>query len=113
MHIELHHIGITVGQVDEILDALREAFGAERLPEPAAGHMLVRLGALELALVERKDTDPSERAFGDHLAFTLSAAERDEAVRRLKERGWPAEEVRGRIYVQSPDASLTLELLAM
>lgn len=111
MNIELHHIGITVGHVEQTLDALSAAFGAERLPAPSAGHMLLRFGALQLALVERKGTDPLARASGDHLAFTLPAAARDEAVRKLSERGWQSQDVRGRVYVQSPDASLTLELL--
>jgi len=112
MKIQLHHIGLAVGDLDATLDALIAALGAERLPAPTAGHVLLRVGDVHLALVARKDADPRTRAWGDHLAFTVPATSRDDIVRRLRDRGWLSQDVHGRVYVRSADASLTLELLA-
>ena len=111
MKIQLHHIGLAVGDLDATLDALVDALGAERSPASTADHVLLRVGDVNLALVARKDADPVTRAWGDHLAVTVPAESRDDIVRRLGARGWPSQDVHGRVYVRNPDASLTLELL--
>lgn len=112
MKVQLHHIGLAVGDIDATIEALSAALGAVRAPAPLAGHTLLRIGDLRLALVARTGNDPRERAWGDHLALTVPAASRHEVVGALLAKGWQAQEVRGRIYVRNDDGSLTLELLA-
>ena len=111
MKVHLHHVGLAVGDIEATVAAFRAAFGAERMPEPAAGHVLVRVGDVHLALVPRHDGDPRARARGDHLAFTLSASEHTHVVHQLLANGWRSQDVQGRTYVQNDDRSLTLELL--
>lgn len=112
MNIQLHHIGVAVGDVEATIEALVAAFAAERVPAPGTGHELIRIGDIQLALVPLGDRDPRQRAWGDHVALAVPASSRADTVKRLEDHGWRSQDVRGRIYVQSPCGLLTLELLA-
>ncbi len=112
MHARLHHLGLTVGDVDATAAALASVFDAERLEAPVTGHALIRLGDIHLALVPLEGNDPANRPRGDHLALALPADQRNVAVARLEAAMWSTQEVQGRVYARSPDGTLTLELLA-
>lgn len=111
VNIQLHHIGVAVGDVEATIQALVAALAAERVPAPGTGHELVRIGDLHVALVPRRDSDPRVRPWGDHVALTTAASARGEIVERLEAFGWRSQDVHGRIYVRSPCELLTLELL--
>ncbi len=107
----VHHLGLAVTDVPSVLEALEAAFGARRLEAPVAGHALLHLGELRLALVPLEAGEPRARARGDHLALELPAGARARAAGALQARGWVTELVRGRLYARAPDGMLTLELL--
>lgn len=112
MQNQLHHLGISVANVDEVTETLVSVFGAERVPSPSAGHTMIRFAGIEVAIVPLRDGDPTTRAFGDHVAVAAPASARAEIERKLSERGWATEDVRGRLYARSPDGMLTLEILS-
>lgn len=112
MNVRLHHLGLGVSDVEATTEALIVALGAEPVPSPDTGHPLLRLGGVLLALVPLQDSDPTNRAWGDHIALASSEGDRKAAVARLTERGWSTLDVRGRVYARSPDGAFTIELLA-
>lgn len=105
-----HHVGVVVQDVARSTDLLVQLLDAEVLPAPSAGHTLLRVGGIHLALVPRQDGDPTVRAWGEHLAFSVPPSSRAELVARLDRLGCVHEDVRGRLYARDADG-LTLELL--
>jgi len=71
---------------------------------------VVVAGDVRLALVPRRDIDPSSLPWGQHVAVRAPVAEREALLSRLTDLGAPYEEVRGRVYTADPDG-LTLELV--
>lgn len=108
MDIGVHHIGIVTRDLPRSLAFYAQLLGARS--EPLAGHTLLVVGSVRLALTEARPTDPPGYAWGHHVAFALPAAERPALIERLSALRAPHEDVRGRLYARDPDG-FTLEFL--
>jgi len=108
MNLSFHHVGIAASDPDRTI-----AFFCTLLDgrtEPGPGHTLVVAGGVRLAIVARRDGEPTTRAHGDHFALSVPAADRALLFERIVALGVPHEDLRGRLYVLDPDGA-TVELL--
>lgn len=108
MTFSFDHIGITTSDV-----AKSTRFYVELLGGTVArmgGHQVVVAGEVRIAIVPRREDDPSRLPWGQHVAIRASVAERASLLARLTELGAPYQDVRGRIYTRDPDGT-TLELV--
>ncbi|MBX5481959.1 MAG: VOC family protein [Myxococcaceae bacterium] len=108
MQLTIHHLGLTTRDVARSADFYVRLFDATVEPAPKTGHSFVCFGGLRLALVPWREGDPQHHAWGDHLAVTCPAHERDVLLNRLAKLGARTQEVHGRIYAHDPDG-YTLE----
>lgn len=77
---------------------------------PLGGHTVVAAGGVHIALVPRRDGDPSTPGWGHHLCIRLHARDRPALVSRLASLGSRHEEVEDRLYTHDPDG-FVLELV--
>lgn len=110
MTLSLHHIGLSTRDLTRRTALLVCLLGAEVLPAPETGHVLLQLGGARLALVPWREGDPDAPARGDHLAFSLPRGAREELLRRAGALGCASSAVEGRLYLRDHEG-LTLELL--
>lgn len=108
MKLVIHHLGLASK------DPARTIAFYERLLDGStahlAGHTVVTAGAVRLAVVPRREGDPEQPAWGQHLALQLPAEARATVLARLDALGAGHQETHGRLYTRDPDG-LTLELL--
>lgn len=108
MKFSFDHIGITSSDPVKSTRFYVHLFGGT--VASMGGHTVVVAGDLRIAVVPRREDDPSTLPWGQHVAIRAPIAERAPLLARLTELGAPYEDVRGRLYTQDPDG-MTLEFL--
>lgn len=108
MNPVIDHVGIICSDLPRSVDFYIRLLGATSTAMD--GHTVVAAGSVRIALVPRRDGDPSTYGWGHHLCIRVQPSEREALVSRLEELGSRQEDVRGRLYSHDPDG-FVLEFL--